>query len=137
MRQPYTDLSSNPDLDPSIEENYDGLPILRLLPLHGYRSRADQHLRRGLRTVKVDNTADIYDNLNVMQMMMDTIDPEDNEVHQLKDRVIEAAMQMWRIGENILMMALVGETYLTDEEEQIIVNFTNWAAEITDALESH
>jgi hypothetical protein len=87
--------------------------------------------------VKVDNTADIYDNLNVMQMMMDTIDPEDNEVHQLKDRVIEAAMQMWRIGENILMMALVGETYLTDEEEQIIVNFTNWAAEITDALESH
>ena len=46
-------------------------------------------------------------------------------------------MQMWRIGENILMMALVGETYLTDEEEQIIVNFTNWAAEITDALESH
>ena len=70
--------------------------------------------------MKVDNTADIYDNLNVMQMMMDTIDPEDNEVHQLKDRVIEAAMQMWRIGENILMMALVGETYLTDEEEQII-----------------
>jgi len=87
--------------------------------------------------VKVDNTADIYDNLNVMQMMMDTIDPEDREVYELKDRVIEAAMQMWRIGENILMMSLVGETFLTDEEEQIIANFTNWAAEITDALESH
>ena len=87
--------------------------------------------------MKVDNTADIYDNLNVMQMMMDTIDPEDREVYELKDRVIEAAMQMWRIGENILMMSLVGETFLTDEEEQIIANFTNWAAEITDALESH
>ena len=87
--------------------------------------------------MKVDNTADISDNLNVMQMMMEMIDPEDNEVYELKDRVIEAAMQMWRIGENILMMSLVGETFLTDEEEQIIANFTNWAAEITDALESH
>ena len=87
--------------------------------------------------MKVDNTADISDNLNVMQMMMEMIDPEDNEVYELKDRVIEAAMQMWCIGENILMMSLVGETFLTDEEEQIIANFTNWAAEITDALESH
>ena len=26
MRKPYIDLSSNPDLDPSIEDNYDGLP---------------------------------------------------------------------------------------------------------------
>lgn len=26
MRQPYIDLSSNPDLDPAIEDNYDGLP---------------------------------------------------------------------------------------------------------------
>ena len=87
--------------------------------------------------MKVDKTADIYDNLNVMQMMMDTIDPEDREVYELKDRVIEAAMQMWRIGESILMMALVGETYLTDEEEQIITEYSHWAAEITDALESH
>ena len=87
--------------------------------------------------MKVDNTADISDNLNVMQMMMEMIDPEDREVYELKDRVIEAAMQLWRIGENILMMALVGETHITEEEEQIIVNFTNWAAEITDALESH
>jgi hypothetical protein len=87
--------------------------------------------------MKVDNTADISDNLNVMQMMMEMIDPEDNEVYELKDRVIEAAMQMWRIGETILMMSLIGETFLAEEEEQIIANFTNWAAEITDALESH
>ena len=87
--------------------------------------------------MKVDNTADISDNLNVMQMMMEMIDPEDNEVYELKDRVIEAAMQMWRIGETILMMSLIGETFLAEEEEQIITEYSHWAAEITDALESH
>lgn len=87
--------------------------------------------------MKVDNTADISDQLNVMVQMMETIDPQDPEVQALSDRVIEAAIQIWRIGETILMMGLVGETYLTEEEEQIITDYSHWAAEITDALESH
>jgi len=87
--------------------------------------------------VKVDNTADISDQLNVMVQMMTTIDPEDPEVQALSDRVIDASVQMVQVGMNITLLSLVGESFLTDTEEEIINEFTNWAADITDALESH
>ena len=87
--------------------------------------------------MKVDNTADISDQLNVMVQMMETIDPQDPEVQALSDRVIDASVQMVQVGMNITLLSLVGESFLTDTEEEIISEFTNWAAEITDALESH
>ncbi len=87
--------------------------------------------------MKVDNTADISDQLNVMVQMMTTIDPEDPEVQALSDRVIDASVQMVQVGMNITLLSLVGESFLTDTEEEIINEFTNWAADITDALESH
>jgi hypothetical protein len=87
--------------------------------------------------VKVDNTADISDQLNVMVQMMETIDPQDPEVQALSDRVIDASVQMVQVGMNITLLSLVGESFLTDTEEEIISEFTNWAADITDALESN
>ena len=87
--------------------------------------------------MKVDNTADISDQLNVMVQMMTTIDPQDPEVQALSDRVIDASVQMVQVGMNITLLSLVGESFLTDTEEEIINEFTNWAADITDALESH
>jgi hypothetical protein len=87
--------------------------------------------------VKVDNTADISDQLNVMVQMMETIDPQDPEVQALSDRVIDASVQMVQVGMNITLLSLVGESFLTDTEEEIISEFTHWAADLTDALESH
>lgn len=87
--------------------------------------------------MKVDNTADISDQLNVMVQMMTTIDPEDPEVQALSDRVIDASVQMVQVGMSITLLSLVGESFLTDTEEEIISEFTNWAADITDALESN
>jgi hypothetical protein len=87
--------------------------------------------------VKVDNTADISDQLNVMVQMMETIDPQDPEVQALSDRVINASVQMLQVGMSIRLLSLVGESFLTDTEEEIISEFTNWAADITDALESN
>ena len=87
--------------------------------------------------MKVDNTADISDQLNVMVQMMTTIDPEDPEVQALSDRVIDASVQMVQVGMSITLLSLVGESFLTDTEEEIINEFTNWAADITDALESN
>lgn len=87
--------------------------------------------------MKVDNTADISDQLNVMVQMMETIDPQDPEVQSLSDRVIDASVQMVQVGMNITLLSLVGESFLTDTEEEIISEFTEWAADITDALESH
>ena len=87
--------------------------------------------------MKVDNTADISDQLNVMVQMMTTIDPEDPEVQALSDRVIDASVQMVQVGMSITLLSLVGESFLTDTKEEIISEFTNWAADITDALESH
>jgi len=87
--------------------------------------------------VKVDNTADISDQLNVMVQMMETIDPQDPEVQALSDRVIDASVQMVQVGMSITLLSLVGESFLTDTEEEIISEFTNWAADITDALESN
>lgn len=87
--------------------------------------------------MKVDNTADISDQLNVMVQMMETIDPQDPEVQALSDRVIDASVQMVQVGMNITLLSLVGESFLTDTEEEIISEFTNWAADITDALESN
>ena len=86
--------------------------------------------------MKVDNTADISDQLNVMVQMMETIDPQDPEVQALSDNVINASVQMVQVGMNITLLSLVGESFLTDTEEEIISEFTEWAAEITDALES-
>ena len=87
--------------------------------------------------MKVDNTADISDQLNVMVQMMETIDPQDPEVQALSDRVIDASVQMVQVGMSITLLSLVGESFLTDTEEEIINEFTNWAADITDALESN
>ena len=87
--------------------------------------------------MKVDNSDDISDQLNVMVQMMDTIDPQDPEVQALSDRVIDASVQMVQLGLNITLLSLVGESFLTDTEEGIISEFTNWAADITDALESN
>ena len=87
--------------------------------------------------MKVDNTADISDQLNVMVQMMETIDPQDPEVQALSDRVIDASVQMVQVGMNITLLSLVGESFLTDTEEEIINEFTHWAADLTDALESH
>lgn len=87
--------------------------------------------------MKVDNTADISDQLNVMVQMMETIDPQDPEVQALSDRVIDASVQMVQVGMSITLLSLVGESFLTDTEEEIISEFTNWAADITDALESN
>ena len=86
--------------------------------------------------MKVDNTADISDQLNVMVQMMETIDPQDPEVQAVADSVINASVQMVQVGMNIRLLSLVGESFLTDTEEEIISEFTEWAADITDALES-
>jgi len=86
--------------------------------------------------VKVDNTADISDQLNVMVQMMETIDPQDPEVQALSDRVIDASVQMVQVGMTIRLLSLVGESFLTDTEEEIISEFIEWASDITDALES-
>ena len=86
--------------------------------------------------MKVDNTADISDQLNVMLQMMETIDPQDPEVHSVADNVINASVQMVQVGMNIRLLSLVGESFLTETEEQIISVFTEWASDITDALES-
>jgi len=86
--------------------------------------------------VKVDNTADISDQLNVMVQMMETIDPEDPEVQAVADNVINASVQMLQVGMSIRLLSLVGESFLTDTEEEIISVFIEWASDITDALES-
>ena len=86
--------------------------------------------------MKVDNTADISDQLNVMVQMMETIDPEDPEVQALADNVINASVQMLQVGMSIRLLSLVGESFLTDTEEEIISVFIEWASDITDALES-
>lgn len=86
--------------------------------------------------MKVDNTADISDQLNVMVQMMETIDPQDPEVQALSDRVIDASVQMVQVGMTIRLLSLVGESFLTDTEEEIISEFIEWASDITDALES-
>tara|TARA_R110000782_G_scaffold13306_3_gene39252 strand:+ start:1540 stop:1803 length:264 start_codon:yes stop_codon:yes gene_type:complete len=86
--------------------------------------------------VKVDNTADISDQLNVMVQMMETIDPQDPEVQALADNVINASVQMLQVGMSIRLLSLVGESFLTDTEEEIISVFIEWASDITDALES-
>ena len=86
--------------------------------------------------MKVDNTADISDQLNVMVQMMETIDPQDPEVQALADNVINASVQMVQVGMSIRLLSLVGESFLTDTEEEIISEFIEWASDITDALES-
>ena len=86
--------------------------------------------------MKVDNTADISDQLNVMVQMMETIDPQDPEVQAVADNVINASVQMVQVGMNIRLLSLVGESFLTDTEEEIISEFIEWASDITDALES-
>jgi|TARA_R110000772_G_scaffold210874_1_gene321560 hypothetical protein len=86
--------------------------------------------------MKVDNTADISDQLNVMVQMMETIDPEDPEVQAVADNVINASVQMLQVGMSIRLLSLVGESFLTDTEEEIISVFIEWASDITDALES-
>jgi len=86
--------------------------------------------------MKVDNTADISDQLNVMVQMMETIDPEDPEVQAVADNVINASVQMVQVGMSIRLLSLVGESFLTDTEEEIISVFIEWASDITDALES-
>tara|TARA_B100000497_G_C7472216_1_gene290771 strand:+ start:408 stop:671 length:264 start_codon:yes stop_codon:yes gene_type:complete len=86
--------------------------------------------------VKVDNTAEISDQLNTMWKMMETIDCDDPEVQRLKDRVIDAALQMVQIGMNMRLLDMVGESHLSEDEEEIIDEFTHWAADITAALES-
>ena len=86
--------------------------------------------------MKVDNTADISDQLNVMVQMMETIDPEDPEVQAVADNVINASVQMVQVGMSIRLLSLVGESFLTDTEEEIISEFIEWASDITDALES-
>lgn len=86
--------------------------------------------------MKVDNTADISDQLNVMVQMMETIDPQDPEVQALADNVINASVQMLQVGMSIRLLSLVGESFLTDTEEEIISEFIEWASDITDALES-
>lgn len=86
--------------------------------------------------MKVDNTADISDQLNVMLQMMETIDPQDPEVQAVADNVINASVQMVQVGMNIRLLSLVGESFLTDTEEEIISEFIEWASDITDALES-
>tara|TARA_R110000796_G_scaffold38920_1_gene97526 strand:+ start:93 stop:356 length:264 start_codon:yes stop_codon:yes gene_type:complete len=86
--------------------------------------------------MKVDNTADISDQLNVMVQMMETIDPQDPEVQALADNVINASVQMLQVGMSIRLLSLVGESFLTDTEEEIISVFIEWASDITDALES-
>ena len=86
--------------------------------------------------MKVDNTAEISDQLNVMVQMMETIDPQDPEVQAVADNVINASVQMVQVGMNIRLLSLVGESFLTDTEEEIISEFIEWASDITDALES-
>ena len=86
--------------------------------------------------MKVDNTADISDQLNVMLQMMETIDPQDPEVQAVADNVINASVQMLQVGMSIRLLSLVGESFLTDTEEEIISEFIEWASDITDALES-
>ena len=86
--------------------------------------------------MKVDNTADISDQLNVMLQMMETIDPQDPEVQAVADNVINASVQMVQVGMSIRLLSLVGESFLTDTEEEIISEFIEWASDITDALES-
>ena len=73
--------------------------------------------------MKVDNTADISDQLNVMVQMMETIDPQDPEVQALADNVINASVQMVQVGMSIRLLSLVGESFLTDTEEEIISEF--------------
>tara|TARA_B110000503_G_C6774355_1_gene260676 strand:- start:24 stop:287 length:264 start_codon:yes stop_codon:yes gene_type:complete len=86
--------------------------------------------------MKVDNTADISDQLNVMVQMMETIDPQDPEVQAVANSVINASVQMVQVGMSIRLISLVGESFLTDTEEEIISEFIEWASDITDALES-
>ena len=86
--------------------------------------------------MKVDNTADISDQLNVMVQMMETIDPQDPEVQAVANNVINASVQMVQVGMSIRLLSLVGESFLTDTEEEIISVFIEWASDITDALES-
>ena len=86
--------------------------------------------------MKVDNTADISDQLNVMVQMMETIDPQDPEVQAVANNVINASVQMLQVGMSIRLLSLVGESFLTDTEEEIISVFIEWASDITDALES-
>lgn len=86
--------------------------------------------------MKVDNTADISDQLNVMVQMMETIDPQDPEVQAVANSVINASVQMVQVGMSIRLISLVGESFLTDTEEEIISVFIEWASDITDALES-
>ncbi len=87
--------------------------------------------------MKVDNTAEISDQLNIMWRMMETIEHDDPEVQRLKDRIIDAALQMVQIGMNMRLLDLVGESHLSEDEEEIIDEFTHWAAELTEALESN
>jgi len=86
--------------------------------------------------MKVDNTADISDQLNIMVQMMESIDLEDPTIHTLSDRVINACMEMVQVGMTIKLMTLIGESFITETEEEIISVFNEWAADITDALES-
>ena len=86
--------------------------------------------------MKTDNTCDISDQLYTMCQMMDQIDPNDDEVYRLKDRVIDASLQMVQVGMNMRLLDMVGESFLTETEEDIIDQFTHWAADLTDALES-
>ena len=71
-----------------------------------------------------------------MVQMMETIDPQDPEVQALADNVINASVQMLQVGMSIRLLSLVGESFLTDTEEEIISVFIEWASDITDALES-
>jgi len=68
--------------------------------------------------------------------MMETIDPQDPEVQAVANSVINASVQMVQVGMSIRLISLVGESFLTDTEEEIISVFIEWASDITDALES-
>jgi hypothetical protein len=86
--------------------------------------------------MKVDNTADISDQIIIMHQMMTEIHLDDPEVHRLADRVIASLRDMVAIGMNIFLLSMVGESFISEAEEETINEFHQWASHITDALDS-
>lgn len=82
------------------------------------------------------DSTDISDQLAVMTQLMDTVDLRDPEVDELADRVIDACLGMVQMGMKIRLLDMLGELYVSDEENEIINEFEEWAYKAVNTLEN-
>mgnify|MGYP001483303332 CR=1 FL=1 len=82
------------------------------------------------------DSTDISDQLAVMTQLMDTVDLHDPEVDELADRVIDACLGMVQMGMKIRLLDMLGELYVSDEENEIINEFEEWAYKAVNTLEN-